>query len=222
MRLFAAGLMVLVGAVFLSQPAELVVARLDVPALEGIAFGEFSWLLLPRAGDHPPLLYSRDAAARRPDHRTHLPPVRLRAAPDGARDARRAALRRRLYDSRTDVAAQRHRRCVPLPHCADALHDRRLRRDLGLPCHAVAPDGAVHGRRAGLPPGLLRRHDRREHRGADLGRRGHVVLGRCRGAERGDRLLRRAGRRDGRHDREGGRWGPWRPPSSWWAWWPAP
>lgn len=46
MRLFAAGLMVLVGAVFLSQPAELVVARLDVPALEGIAFGEFSWLLL--------------------------------------------------------------------------------------------------------------------------------------------------------------------------------
>lgn len=34
------------GAVFLSQPASLVAARLDVPSLEGIAFGGFSWLLL--------------------------------------------------------------------------------------------------------------------------------------------------------------------------------
>lgn len=46
MRLFSAGLMILVGAVFLSQPATLVVNRLDIPALEGIAFGGFSWLLL--------------------------------------------------------------------------------------------------------------------------------------------------------------------------------
>ena len=46
MRLFSAGLMILVGAVFLSQPASLVAARLDVPSLEGIAFGGFSWLLL--------------------------------------------------------------------------------------------------------------------------------------------------------------------------------
>ena len=38
--------MILVGAVFLSQPASLVAARLDVPSLEGIAFGGFSWLLL--------------------------------------------------------------------------------------------------------------------------------------------------------------------------------
>ena len=46
MRLFSAGLMILVGAVFLSQPASLIANRLDVPVLEGIAFGNFSWLLL--------------------------------------------------------------------------------------------------------------------------------------------------------------------------------
>lgn len=46
MRAFSAGLMVLVGAVFLSQPATLIANRIDSPALEGIAFGNFSWLLL--------------------------------------------------------------------------------------------------------------------------------------------------------------------------------
>lgn len=46
MRLFSVGLMVLVGAVFLSQPAELIVNRLHVPSLEGVAFGNFSWLML--------------------------------------------------------------------------------------------------------------------------------------------------------------------------------
>ena len=46
MRLFSVGLMVLVGAVFLSQPASLIVNRLDIPALEGEAFGGFSWLML--------------------------------------------------------------------------------------------------------------------------------------------------------------------------------
>lgn len=46
MRLFSVGLMVLVGAVFLSQPASLIANRIDAPALSGIAFGGFSWLLL--------------------------------------------------------------------------------------------------------------------------------------------------------------------------------
>lgn len=46
MRAFSAGLMVLVGAVFLSQPATLIANRIDIPALSGIAFGNFSWLLL--------------------------------------------------------------------------------------------------------------------------------------------------------------------------------
>lgn len=46
MRLFSAGLMVLVGAVFLSQPAVLIAARLDIPSLDVPAFGGFSWLLL--------------------------------------------------------------------------------------------------------------------------------------------------------------------------------
>ena len=31
---------------FLSQPASLIVNRLDIPSLEGIAFGDFSWLML--------------------------------------------------------------------------------------------------------------------------------------------------------------------------------
>ena len=44
--IFSVGLMVLVGAVFLSQPASLIVNRLDIPSLEGIAFGDFSWLML--------------------------------------------------------------------------------------------------------------------------------------------------------------------------------
>ena len=43
MRLFSAGLMILVGAVFLSQPAELIANRLDIPSLEVTAFGDFSW-----------------------------------------------------------------------------------------------------------------------------------------------------------------------------------
>lgn len=46
MRLFSAGLMILVGAVFLSQPAVLIANRIDAPALETVAFGGFSWLLL--------------------------------------------------------------------------------------------------------------------------------------------------------------------------------
>ena len=46
MRIFSVGLMVLVGAVFLSQPASLIANRIDAPALSGIVFGDFSWLLL--------------------------------------------------------------------------------------------------------------------------------------------------------------------------------
>ena len=46
MRLFSAGLMVLVGAVFLSQPASLIANRIDAPMLDVPAFGGFSWLLL--------------------------------------------------------------------------------------------------------------------------------------------------------------------------------
>ncbi|MEG1886207.1 MAG: carbon starvation CstA family protein [Alistipes sp.] len=46
MRLFSVGLMVLVGAVFLSQPASLIANRIDAPALQGIAFNDVSWLLL--------------------------------------------------------------------------------------------------------------------------------------------------------------------------------
>ena len=46
MRLFSAGLMILVGAVFLSQPASMIANRLDIPSLDVQAFGNFSWLLL--------------------------------------------------------------------------------------------------------------------------------------------------------------------------------
>ena len=41
-----AGLGPIFGAVFLSQPAQLIANRIDAPALSGIAFGGFSWLLL--------------------------------------------------------------------------------------------------------------------------------------------------------------------------------
>lgn len=46
MCIFSCMLMILVGAVFLSQPANLIEYRLNIPALEGIAFGSYSWLLL--------------------------------------------------------------------------------------------------------------------------------------------------------------------------------
>ena len=46
MRLFSVLLMVLVGAVFMSQPAELVAANVTFPALESVAFGSTTWELL--------------------------------------------------------------------------------------------------------------------------------------------------------------------------------
>ncbi len=46
MRIFSVLLLVLVGAVFLSQPATLIANRIDAPSLDVIAFGSFSWLLL--------------------------------------------------------------------------------------------------------------------------------------------------------------------------------
>ncbi len=45
MRIFTVGLMVLVGAVFMSQPAELIATHVDL-GVEGIAFGATSWELL--------------------------------------------------------------------------------------------------------------------------------------------------------------------------------
>ncbi len=46
MRLFSAGLLLLIGTVFLSQPAVLVAGKIDCPALDAVAFGDFSWLLV--------------------------------------------------------------------------------------------------------------------------------------------------------------------------------
>lgn len=46
MRIFSVLLMVLVGAVFMSQPAELVTANVTFPALESVAFGNTTWELL--------------------------------------------------------------------------------------------------------------------------------------------------------------------------------
>lgn len=46
MRYFSIILLVLVGAVFWSQPATLIANRIDAPSLQGIAFGSFSWILL--------------------------------------------------------------------------------------------------------------------------------------------------------------------------------
>lgn len=46
LRIVSVLLLVLVGTVFLSQPALLIAGKIDAPALETIAFGNFSWLLL--------------------------------------------------------------------------------------------------------------------------------------------------------------------------------
>lgn len=46
MRVFSVLLMVLVGAVFMSQPAELVAANVGLPGLESVAFGNITWELL--------------------------------------------------------------------------------------------------------------------------------------------------------------------------------
>lgn len=46
MGIFSVLLMVLVGAVFLSQPANLIDYRLDIPSLEVVAFGNYTWMLL--------------------------------------------------------------------------------------------------------------------------------------------------------------------------------
>ena len=45
MRLFSVFLMVLVGAVFMSQPAELIASNITLPALETVAFSNVSWEL---------------------------------------------------------------------------------------------------------------------------------------------------------------------------------
>lgn len=46
MRVFSVLLMVLVGAVFMSQPATLIATNISLPALEGVAFDGFTWELL--------------------------------------------------------------------------------------------------------------------------------------------------------------------------------
>lgn len=46
MRIFSVFLMVLVGAVFMSQPAELVASNISMPQLEVIAFDNYSWELV--------------------------------------------------------------------------------------------------------------------------------------------------------------------------------
>ncbi len=46
MRLFSLFLMILVGAVFMSQPAEIIVTNLDIPSLEIVAFNSVTWEML--------------------------------------------------------------------------------------------------------------------------------------------------------------------------------
>ena len=46
MRVFSVLLMVLVGAVFMSQPAELIASNISIPAFEVVSFGTASWELL--------------------------------------------------------------------------------------------------------------------------------------------------------------------------------
>jgi carbon starvation protein CstA len=50
MRVFSLLLMVLVGAVFMSQPAELVASNISMPSLEVVAFGTTTWELFAVLG----------------------------------------------------------------------------------------------------------------------------------------------------------------------------
>ena len=155
----------------------------------------------PRAGRDPALLCCGHAAARRQDHRAHLSRVRRRAALHGPGRPLRAALQRALHHSRVHVVRELPDRRPRVPDRADALHNDRLRRHFGLPCHAVAPDGPLHAQRGREPFGLLRCDDLRVDRCPDLGRHRHGLLGRRCGAERRHRPVRRAGGHPHRPDR---------------------
>ncbi len=55
-------------------------------------------------------------------------------------------------------------------HLPDDVYLDCLRCHFGIPCHAVATDGALHGERETRPPDFLRRDDYGRHRCPDLGR----------------------------------------------------
>ena len=148
MRIFSVLLLVLVGAVFLLSPAQLL-ANI-VPAVS-----------LPCVGvDHPGLLFRRHAAAHRQDHRQGLSRFRRGAGRHGSGTSRGAAFRR-LPHSRDDHLRQFPARRLVRADRSDALHHHRLRRDFGLPRHAVAAHGPLRGQRTRMPVGLLRGDDLR-------------------------------------------------------------
>ena len=76
----------------------------------------------------------------------------------------------RPHASMRAVSSSRERPSQGSADLAVDVHHHRLRRDFGIPCHAIPPDGAVHARmKSPRPLRFLRRDDRRRYRRADLG-----------------------------------------------------
>ena len=177
MRIFSVGLMVLVGAVFLSQPASLIANRIEAPSLSGIAFGGFSWLLLIILGVI--LIYYIVA--------TLLPVDKIigRIYPVFG-----CAL---LFMALGILAVLLFSGKYTIPEFTS------LENCIADPERfPVAADGTLPALRTAGPPRVLRRHDLREHHRADMGGHRHGLLERCLRAECRDCGIWRAGGRDGR------------------------
>ena len=202
MRLFSAGLMILVGAVFLSQPASLVAARLDVPSLEGIAFGGFSWLLLIVLGV---ILVYYIAATLLPVDKIigRIYPVFGFALLFMAVGILVVLLFGGEYtipeftSFENCIADAKAFPIVPMLFTTIACGAISGFHATQSPLMARCMRNERESR-----PCLLRRDDLRVDHRPRLGRHCHGLLGRCRGAERRHRRIRRPGGRDDRRDRQ--------------------
>lgn len=163
MVVFTVVLMVLVGAVFVDGPAQLL-ARLTPEHLDATF-----WIVVVFA-----YYLLANPCAHRQDHRTDLPGVRSRLAVYGGRD------HGDVVRSPSGLARVVGRDAQPptgrLAHLPHHVHLDRLRSDLRVPCHPIPDDGPLHDQRASGAPHLLRGHGVRRHRGAHLGGCSDVFL----------------------------------------------
>lgn len=194
MRVFAGGLVVLVGAVFLA--ARLLIAnRIDAPALSGIVFGDFSWLLLIVLGV---ILVYYIVATLLPVDKIikRIYPVSAVRCFSWRWNPCGTAFQREIHDSRIHLP-EPDRRCMHGFRSCRCPYDHRLRRDFGISRHAVAADWpAVLARASGRP--VLRRLDLESIIALIWAAVAMAFWERRRRAERRDCRIRRTGGRDGR------------------------
>lgn len=178
MRLFSIILLILVGVVFLRSPASILHGLLpDISYLWWIAIiivYYFMATLLPVdkiIGQLYPLF--------------GFALIFMALGPHGCN------LLRGLYRSRDYRSPQFAAQSVGHAHRADALHNDSLRSHFGLPCHAVAADGALCQQRARVPFGVLRGHDCRVDHSVGLGGHSDGFLRRSRRTVAGDGRARK-------------------------------